>query len=128
MTKKKIFLIAGGVLLIILIVMISIMSNGLSEGANVALNGINLSNIPDGSYTGVYDFKRWSNTAMVHVKDGKIIGIDIVSDMFGAGVTNSSRETFRRVIDAQDTRIDAVAGATVSSKAYLKAIEDAFND
>jgi len=33
-----------------------------------------------------------------------------------------------RVIEAQSTDIDAVSGATVTSKAYLKAIENALGD
>jgi uncharacterized protein with FMN-binding domain len=122
--KKKLFIIGGSVLAV-LIVMVFIVTNGLYEGAKVALNGINLTNVADGSYTGIYEFKRWSNTVSVEVKDGKITAINIVKDVFAAGITNCSDETFRRVIESQDTQVDAVSGATVTSKAYLKAIEDA---
>ena len=101
------------------------LTSGLSEGANVTLYGIDLSNIPDGSYTGVYDFKRWSDTLVVHVNDNRITEIDIVKNVVGARIKNSSDETIRRVIEAQNTTVDAVSGATVTSKAYLKAIEDA---
>jgi len=123
---KKKLLIAGGVVLIILIGMFLGITNGLSEGAAVTLNGVNLSNVPDGGYTGVYEFRRWSNTLTVHVKDHKITAIDIEKDIPGAEVTNCSGEMFRRVIEAQDTKVDTVSGATVTSKAYLKAIENAF--
>ena len=123
---RKKLMIAGGIVLVILVGMFLAVANGLSEGANVALDGIDLSGVPDGSYPGVYDFKRWSNTVVVHVKDGQITGIDIERDVPGAQITNCSGETIRRVLEAQDTRVDAVSGATVTSKAYLKAIEDAF--
>ncbi|MCL1819764.1 MAG: FMN-binding protein [Oscillospiraceae bacterium] len=122
---KKKLLIAGGIVLVILIGMFLTVTNGLSEGAKVTLNGIDLTTVPDGSYTGTYDFKRWSNKVVVHVKDNQITAIDIVDDIPGATVTDCSGEMFRRVIAAQDTRVDAVSGATVTSKAYLKAIEDA---
>ena len=122
---KKKLLIAGGIVLVILIGMLLTVTNGLSEGAKVTLNGIDLTTIPDGSYTGTYDFKRWSNTLVVYVKDNSITAIDIIDDVPGASVTDCSGEMFRRVIMAQDTRVDAVSGATVTSKAYLKAIEDA---
>ena len=122
---KKKLLIAGGIVLVILIGMFLTVTNGLSEGAKVTLNGIDLTNVPDGSYIGTYDFKRWSNKVVVHVKDNQITAIDIVDDIPGATVTDCSGEMFRRVIAAQDTRVDAVSGATVTSKAYLKAIEDA---
>lgn len=45
----------------------------MSEGAAVTLNGIDLAAIPDGSYTGSYDFKRWSNSVTVHVKNQQIV-------------------------------------------------------
>lgn len=102
-------------------------TSGLSDGMNVQLQGIDLSGKPDGDYTGTYSFKRWTNTLLVHVVDHKIIGIDIQDDVGAAQITNCSGEVFRRVIEAQDTRVDAVSGATVTSKAYLKAIENALN-
>ena len=124
---KKRLLTAIGIVIVILIIGFMLVTNGLSEGANVILRGIDLSATHDGSYTGVYEFKRWSNTLVVHVKDHRITSIVIESDVAAAGITNCSGEIFRRVIEAQDTRVDAVSGATITSKAYLKAIEDAVN-
>ena len=103
-------------------------TNGLSEGRNVVLNGIDLTNIPDGMYVGTYDFKRWTNTVHVHVKDNEIISIVIIDDVPGAEITDCSEEILRRVLDAQNTQVDAVTGATVTSKAYLKAIENALGN
>ena len=125
--KKKLFIIAG-VLVAILIALGVGLTYGLSEGASVNLSGINPSSIPDGSYTGNYDFWRWSNTVAVHIKDGNITAIDMVKDVSAAFVTNCADEVFQRVITAQDTQVDAVSGATVTSKAYLKAIEDALSN
>jgi uncharacterized protein with FMN-binding domain len=122
---KRKFLIAGGVILAVLIGLFIGVTNGLSEGADVALSGVDLSGMEDGSYTGAYDFKRWSNTVVVHIKDSRITEIVIEQDVIAAGITNCSGEVFRRVIEAQDTKVDAVSGATVTSKAYLKAIENA---
>jgi uncharacterized protein with FMN-binding domain len=121
---KKVLIICGVVVVLLVIAFLGL-TNGLSEGAAVTLKGINLSGVADGSYTGAYDFKRWSNTVSVQVAGHRITSINIVSDVAAAFVTNCSDETFRRVIAAQDTRVDAVAGATVTSKAYLKAIENA---
>jgi uncharacterized protein with FMN-binding domain len=36
-----------------------------------------------------------------------------------------SEELFQRVIAQQTTQVDAVSGSTVTSRAYLKAIENA---
>ena len=122
--KKKILVVLGVFVLLIIAAFIAI-TNGLSEGQNVALSGIDLSSISDGDYTGTYEHGRWTNTIMVHVRNRVITSIDIVRDVAAAGITNCSDEVFRRVMANQDTRIDVVSGATVTTKAYLKAIEDA---
>ena len=125
---KKKLLIAGGIFLAMILVMFILVTNGLSEGANVQIHGIDLTNVADGDYTGEYDFKRWSETAIVSVRNGEIVEIhadeknmpDIFSDY------NIYEEIIDRVIAAQNTTVDAVSGATVSSKALIKAIENAF--
>jgi len=122
--KKKILVVLGVIILLIIAAFIAI-TNGLSEGKNVALNGVDLSNISDGDYTGTYEHGRWTNTITVHVRNRVITGIDIVRDVAAAGITNCSEEVFRRVMEKQNTQIDVVSGATVTTKAYLKAIEDA---
>ena len=124
----KVFLIVIGVVVVLLAGMFFAVTNGLAEGAKVPIHGIDLSDIPDGSYTGVYEFKRWSNTVAVRVEDHRITAIDIIKDMDGAEITDCGKEIIRRVIEKQNTDVDAVAGATVSSKAYLKAIEDALEE
>ena len=124
---KKKLLIAGGISLAIILVMFILITNGLSEGANVQIHGIDLIHIADGDYVGEYDFKRWQETVTVSVRNGEIVEIhadeknmpDIFSDY------NIYEEIIGRVIAAQNTTVDAVSGATVSSKALLKAIENA---
>jgi uncharacterized protein with FMN-binding domain len=117
---KKKLLIALGIVAVVLVAGFLFITDGLSEGAEVTLNGINLSDNPDGSYTGTYDFKRWTNTVVVQVKGHKITAIDFESDVAAAGITGCADEMFRRVIEAQDTKVDAVSGATVTSKASPK--------
>ncbi len=119
---KKILLIALVLFLILFGGAYFMLTSGLSEGANVVLDGVNLASKPDGSYMGTYDFKRWTNTLIVDVKDHKIVSINFYDD---AGTNSCADETFYRVINAQDTKVEAVSGATVTSKSYLKAIENA---
>lgn len=124
---KKKALIALGAMVVVLAIAFFSVTSGLAKGAAVTPVGIDLSNTADGDYTGTYDFKRWTNTVVVHVQNHAITGIDIVKDVPGADITNCSGEVFSRVIAAQDTDVDTVAGATVTSKAYLMAIEDALD-
>lgn len=127
--KKIIKAIVVIVILFILIAASGIfyMSRGLDEGIKQEINSVNLSSIKDGTYKGKYDAGRWSNEVNVTIKDYKIIKIDIVKD-----VTFSKPEwreqLFNTVIGKQSIDVDAVSGGTVTSKAYLKSIEDALSD
>ncbi len=99
-------------------------SRGLEEGLNVSIDSVNLSNIDDGVYKGSYEHGRWSNVLNVTVKNHKITSIEIEDDMM---IVNPDvrGELLQRVMEEQNTTVDAVSGGTVSSKAYLKSIENA---
>lgn len=58
------------------------------------------------------------------MEGGRISKVDVFKDVqfVQEGVSDS---LFEKVVIAQDTRVDAVSGATITSKAYLKAIENA---
>ena len=115
-----------------LIIVISIasgifyLSRGLDEGINIKATGIDVSNFNDGIYTGKYDAGRWSNVLNVTVKDHKITDIKIEDDVTFAQ-QGASDEIFNKVIKEQNTTVDAVSEATVTSKAYLKSIENALS-
>ncbi|MBV1758052.1 MAG: FMN-binding protein [Dethiosulfatibacter sp.] len=55
---------------------------------------------------------------------GRISKIDVLDNVrfVQEGVSDT---LFEKVISTQDTKVDTVSGATVTSKAYLKAIENA---
>ena len=128
--KRVLIILAVSVIVIItvLTILFSKVTDGLKEGMNLAVNNINLLKIDDGVYTGTYDYKRWTNTVKVYVNNHNITKIEITNDVTGAGITNCSDEIISRVITAQNANVDAVAGATVTSKAYLKAIEAALKE
>ena len=120
---KKVFIISISVIAVLL-------ASGMfalypSNMRDIELQGIDLTDIPDGRFTGTFERGRFTNTLTVYVQDNRIVKIDIVDDIFMPSVTNASGEVFRRVIDMQDTKIDAVTGATITTNAYLKSIENA---
>jgi uncharacterized protein with FMN-binding domain len=84
-----------------------------------------VSKVEDGTYIGKFDGYRWSNTVKVTVNNHKITKISFVegqqfrSEEVENGIINN-------VISKQSLNVDTVAGGTVSSKAILKAIENAF--
>ena len=126
---KKILKTVAIVFAILLVVMIGIvawMTKGLSHGQNVVVDEIDLREIADGEYTGSYSADRWANTLIVHVRDHKIIEIEIEKNVLFY-TQEVSDVVFGEVIAKQSLDIDIQAGATVTTKAYLKAIEDALD-
>lgn len=101
------------------------LTHGMDDVKEMSLNGINLTRISDGTYYGSCESGRWANTLAIHVEGGRITKIDVSKDVrfVQEGVSN---DLFEKVISKQDTRVDTVSGATITSKAYLKAIENAF--
>ncbi|MFY9135653.1 MAG: FMN-binding protein, partial [Bacillota bacterium] len=67
---------------------------------------------------------RWSNKVRVTVESGRVTDIDVVED-----VLFRSAEWTEKIIDSvmeeQSLDVDIISGATITTKAYLKAIENA---
>jgi uncharacterized protein with FMN-binding domain len=127
---KKILKYFGFGLLGLIIVGVSFvfyLSRGIDEGQQITLSPINLSSVQDGVYRGQFDFKRWSNTLEVTVVDHQITEIKIIDDVrfVKEGVSN---ELFQKIIDKQEVPDDLVSEATITSKAYIKAIENALRN
>ena len=125
---KKIFKILISIIILIAVIVaggIFYLNNRLEAGSKIEMNGLVMSNINDGIYNGNYKSGRWSNELKVTVKNNKITDIKIIDDVdfVQEGIAD---ELFKRVIEVQNTKVDSVSGATVTSKAYLKSIENAF--
>lgn len=123
--RKFLKIILGIVILFLLIGAggVFYLSRGLATGAKVEVSGVNLNSLQDGTYTGSYEGGRWSNEVKVTIKDHKIVDIKLVKDV-SIPKDEATKELFDRVIKEQNTAADVVSGATVTSKAYLKAIEN----
>jgi len=83
---------------------------------------VDLTEVPDGVYTGEFNRYRWSNTVKVTIENHKIVDIQTTNEQA------LHEELARRIIEQQTLKVDAVSGATVSSNAFLKAVENALSD
>lgn len=99
-------------------------SRGLDVKSQPALTGVTAQGLKDGVYEGSYDGGRWTNGVKVTVAGEKIGNITLTQDVMFSDAKVSAA-LFERVIASQSTKVDTVAGATVTSKAYLKSIENA---
>lgn len=102
------------------------LTKGLEEGNKKEITNVNLSAINDGTYSGKYNYGRWSNQINVTVRDHKITNIDIIKDVIFPK-DNVAKQLFDNVMGKQSTQVDAISGATITCKAYLKSIENALN-
>ncbi|HEX2947563.1 MAG TPA: FMN-binding protein [Clostridia bacterium] len=122
----KIFLVVVIVLALVIGGFGFYMTRGLETGADLAIGNVDLNKLDDGVYNGTYNSGRFSNTVAVTVKDHKITGIELVKNVT-FNKPEVTKELFDNVIEKQDVAVDTVSSATTTSKAYLKAIENALN-
>jgi uncharacterized protein with FMN-binding domain len=99
---------------------------GLKEVTDLDIESVDLTQIPDGSYTGSYDSYRWSTTVEVTILDHRIT--DVQSVTIQDGRDSLTEDLKEKVLSEQTVDVDAVSGATASSNAYLKAIENALKN
>ena len=126
--RKFIKTILGAIFLLVFIIGGAgfYMTRGINSGENMIINPIDASQLKDGVYNGIYTGGRWSNEVNVTLKDKKITQIAIVKSVVFEK-PEVSRELINKVIKKQDTNVDVIGGATVTSKAYLKSIENALS-
>ena len=93
---------------------------------NMSITSINLSQLSDGSYNGNFKTPYNLYQLTVTIGNGKIINVDLeMGNNFIGYFDRDAVVVVERVVTAQMIDVDAVSGATVSSKAILKAIENA---
>lgn len=86
---------------------------------------IDISQIPDGAYVGVYDVDLVYAKVEVTVRDGAVTDIDILEHKNGRG--RPAEIVADRIVGEQRIDVDAVAGATNSSTVIKKAVENALS-
>ena len=88
-------------------------------GAPVKLKKIN-----DGVYKGSYRGGPNKASVNVTIKDNKIINIEIAEHQAWRG-KKAELPILERIIETQSTRVDAVSGATNSSRVIMNAVQKA---
>ena len=103
------------------------LTRGLDEMAQMQINNVDLNSLSDGTYRGSFRGYRWSNSVEVVIESNRIADIRI-TEKHRFHREELIQELTSRIIDEQSIDVDTVSGATVSSKAFLKAIENALSD
>lgn len=98
------------------------------EAKSLPLNRVNFSQLRDGTYHGEYEggmYKWRPNACDVTVKDGKVTDIQLILSNDPGGKNTPHQELFDRVIKSQSLQVDTISSSTLTSKAYLQAVENA---
>ncbi len=125
--KSKVTLIFVAVLILLLAASVwgfkTKLENDLNAVAEVTIQDINFSQIPDGTYTGQYSAFPVAVVVNVTVLGNRVTVIDLVKHDNGQG--KPAEVIIDQVIEKQSLNVDVITGATYSSKVILKSIEQA---
>jgi uncharacterized protein with FMN-binding domain len=120
---KKLLKWLGLFLLLMLVVGGVAAFQGMGEVRALKIGAVDLALVPDGAHEGEYRAGRFHYQVRVDVAGGKITGVTLLKGPIGR---ESALSGFtERVIREQTPALDAVTGATLDGKAYLKAVENA---
>ena len=98
------------------------------EAKSLPLNAVDFGKLNDGTYHGAYAggmYKWRANECQVTVSSGKVTDIQLVASKDPAAKNTQAEVLYDRVIQAQSLQVDTISSATLTSKAYLKAVENA---
>lgn len=97
------------------------------EAKNLPIGMMDFNNLNDGTYIGEYEggmYKWRESEVKVTVSSGKVTNIELVKHKENQA-PEFTNKIYNQVIQSQSLQVDTVSGATLTSKAYLKSVENA---
>jgi len=85
---------------------------------------VNARHLPDGVYPGQFTYGGFTYTVAVQVAAGRMTAIEVTRNR-DSHWSRKAEGVVAGVLAAQHPNVDAISGATTTSKALLKAIENA---
>lgn len=130
LSRKRILLYLTVILLLIGLIFLLVYIKGVLDYRKavneIAFDNIKISDVADGIYFGECDVNFIYAKVEVTVESGEIISIDILDHKNGRG--KSAESVIDEIVNEQKIDVDAVAGATNSSKVIKKAVENAISE
>ena len=119
----RVLLIAAGVVAALLIVMVIGATAGMGAVRRTRVNPVDLQQIADGVYGGSFRKGRFAYGVEVTVRDHRIVSADSTDRLQPQEAV--VREILARVVERQSVALDTVSGATLTTRAVTKAVENA---
>ena len=98
------------------------------EARGLPLDAVDFSRLRDGTYHGAYAggmYKWRANECDVTVADGRVAAIRLTASKDPGRENTQVGPLYDRVVQAQSLQVDTISSATLTSKAYLQAVENA---
>jgi len=98
------------------------------EAKSLPIQSLDFNELQDGVFHGAYQggmFKWRANECQLTVKSGRVTDIQLIGSQDPGTKNTQHQMLYDRIMDAQSLQVDTISGATLTSKAYLKAVEDA---
>lgn len=121
--RGKRTLVILGIVVALLGGMVLLATVGLQDALNLRLEAVDLSGAADGVYSGAYVSGRWTNHVDVTIRDHAITAVTPTDP--AKGREQLAKELSAEVVAEQSPDVDVIAGATASSRSFLKAVETA---
>lgn len=123
---RKTLTVVGIMLLVVVVAlgaMVLITEGQRREDRSLVMADVDISQVPDGVYCGSY--RGWNQFEVIAtVSDGRVTAIEIADDSRDRSNAVTD-EVVGRVVTEQTLGLDAVSGATITTNAFLKAVEQA---
>ena len=103
--------------------MFSLANRGVSTLRGLEIDTAGFAEVPNGTYEGNYEYARWHYTVQIQIENGRAVNIEVISPSGDA----LAEKVAEAVLLAQTLDIDRVSGATASTNAVLKALENALS-
>jgi uncharacterized protein with FMN-binding domain len=120
---RRILLIAGAVVVLLIGMMAILAFSGMGYVRKLVVNPVNLSRIADGTHEGRFARGRFSYTVEVSVQDHRIAAVKLMGPQQAQDTL--IREVLDSIVRNQSVTVDTVSGASLTTKAVSKAVENA---
>jgi uncharacterized protein with FMN-binding domain len=101
-------------------------SDEVEQIKRMEISHVDPATVPDGEYTGEFPFRqRYLYRVKVTVKSGRIADIEVLENGTENEYAEKGLGVIPRIQREQSPEVDAVSGATVTSKALMKCVEKA---
>ncbi|MGB4609760.1 MAG: FMN-binding protein [Saccharofermentanales bacterium] len=123
MSKRKKILIVLIIFIIIILLGFMLVANKIvSDAKALPVEEIDFGQIEDGQYLGNYKIFPVKVSVKTWIQNGKITQIELLEHFNGKGTP--AEKIADHIIEKQSLQVDSISGATVSSIAIKKAVED----